>query len=125
MRPLPAFGSSLRLLAETRGYGDYRYRISARGEPRRAGSALYLDKDGGPTMDDLSRVSRELSDLLDTHDVVEAAYTLEVSSPGINRPLKLPEHFARFIGKTVRVRTRELIHGRTVISRPASGSLER
>jgi len=43
---------------------------------------------------------------------VEGAYTLEVSSPGINRPLKLPEHFKRFIGKTVRVRTRELVQGR-------------
>ena len=64
---------------------------------------LYLDKEGGPTMDDLSRASREVSDLLDTHDVVDGAYTLEVSSPGINRPLKRPEHFARFVGKTVRV----------------------
>lgn len=73
---------------------------------------LYLDREGGPTMDDLSRVSRELSDLLDVHDVVEGSYTLEVSSPGINRPLRRPEHFARFLGKRVRVRTREAIHGR-------------
>lgn len=63
-------------------------------------------------MGDLSRVSREVSDLLDTHDVVDGAYTLEVSSPGINRPLKRPEHFARFVGKTVRVRTREVVDGR-------------
>ena len=63
-------------------------------------------------MDDLSGVSRELSDLLDVRDIVEGAYTLEVSSPGINRPLKRPEHFARFVGKKVRVRTRELINGR-------------
>ena len=63
-------------------------------------------------MDELSQVSRELSALLDTNDVVDGAYTLEVSSPGINRPLKLPEHFMRFIGKRVRVRTRELIQGR-------------
>ena len=73
---------------------------------------LYLDKEGGPTMEDLSRVSREVSDLLDTHDVVDGAYTLEVSSPGINRPLKRPEHFARFVGKRVRVRTREVVNGR-------------
>jgi ribosome maturation factor RimP len=87
-------------------------------ELRREGSRgsrvlrLYLDKAGGPNMDDLSRVSRELSALLDVHDVVEGAYTLEVSSPGINRPLKLPEHFRRYIGKRVRVRTRELVQGR-------------
>ena len=63
-------------------------------------------------MDDLSRVSRELSELLDAQDVVDGAYTLEVSSPGINRPLKRPEHFARFVGKRIRVRTRDLIDGR-------------
>jgi ribosome maturation factor RimP len=57
-------------------------------------------------------VSRELSAVLDEHDVVEDAYTLEVSSPGINRPLRRPEHFKRFIGKTVRVRTRDLVQGR-------------
>ena len=73
---------------------------------------LYLDKEGGPGVDDLSRVSRQLSDLLDSDDVVPGAYTLEVSSPGINRPLKRPEHFARFIGKRIRVRTRDKIEGR-------------
>jgi ribosome maturation factor RimP len=73
---------------------------------------IYLDKEGGPTMADLSRVSREVSDLLDVNDVVDGSYTLEVSSPGINRPLKRPEHFARFVGKRVRVRTREAIQGR-------------
>src|SRR3989304_9807359 len=72
---------------------------------------LYLDKAGGPTVDDLSRVSRQLSELLDSQDVVSGAYTLEVSSPGINRPLKRPQHFARFIGKRVRIRTRDLIGG--------------
>src|SRR3970040_867638 len=73
---------------------------------------LYLDKAGGPTLDDLSRVSRQLSELLDSHDAVEGAYTLEVSSPGINRPLKRPEHFARYIGKRVRIKTRDSIGGR-------------
>jgi ribosome maturation factor RimP len=73
---------------------------------------LYLDKEGGPSMDDLSRMSRSLSDLLDEHDVVDGAYTLEVSSPGINRPLKRPEHFSRCVGKKIRVRTRKMINGR-------------
>lgn len=73
---------------------------------------LYLDKQGGPNVDDLSRVSRQLSDLLDEQDAIEGAYTLEVSSPGINRPLKRPEHFARVVGKRIRVRTREVINGR-------------
>jgi ribosome maturation factor RimP len=89
--------------------------IELRREGSRGGRVLrlYLDKESGPNMDDLSRVSRGLSELLDVHDdIVEGAYTLEVSSPGINRPLKRPEHFAKFLGKKVRVRTRDLIQGR-------------
>ncbi|HTN73429.1 MAG TPA: ribosome maturation factor RimP [Methylomirabilota bacterium] len=88
--------------------------IEFRHEGSRGGRVLrlYLDKAGGPNVDDLSRVSRQLSELLDTHDAVEGTYTLEVSSPGINRPLKRPEHFARFVGKRIRVRTRDTINGR-------------
>ncbi len=73
---------------------------------------VYLDKDGGPNIDDLTRVSRQLSDLLDVREVVQRSYTLEVSTPGINRLLKRPEHFDRFVGKRIRLRTRELIEGR-------------
>jgi ribosome maturation factor RimP len=74
---------------------------------------LYMDKQGGPSLEELSRVSRGLSELLDAQDdVIAGAYTLEVSSPGINRPLKRPEHFSRYVGKKIRVRTREMIQGR-------------
>jgi len=73
---------------------------------------LYLDKEGGTNVDDLTRMSRQLSELLDAEDTIDGAYTLEVSSPGINRPLKKPEHFARFIGKRIRIRTRDMIDGR-------------
>jgi ribosome maturation factor RimP len=99
-------------LAETQGMEIID--IELRSEGGRSGRVLrlYLDKEGGPNMDDLSQVSRGLSALLDVHDVVEGAYTLEVSSPGINRPLKLPQHFKRFVGKTIRVRTRDLVQGR-------------
>ncbi len=99
-------------LAETEGMEVLD--IELRREGSRAGRVLrlYLDKPGGPNMDDLSRVSRELSALLDEQDLVEGAYTLEVSSPGINRPLKRPAHFAQFVGKKIRVRTREPIEGR-------------
>ena len=88
--------------------------IELRHEGSRGGRVLrlYLDKPGGPNMDELSQVSRELSDCLDADNVVDGAYTLEVSSPGINRPLKRPEHFVPFVGKKVRVRTREMINGR-------------
>ncbi len=88
--------------------------IELRHEGGRGGRVLrvYLDKDGGPQIDELSKVSHALSELLDTVDIVDGAYTLEVSSPGINRPLKKPEHFQRFVGKRVRVRTRDMIQGR-------------
>ncbi len=88
--------------------------IQFRREGSRGGKVLrlYLDKEGGPNFDDLSRVSRQLSELLDAHETVQGAYTLEVSSPGINRPLKKLEHFERFIGKRIRVQTREMIEGR-------------
>jgi ribosome maturation factor RimP len=84
-------------------------------EGGRAGRVLrlYLDKaGGGPNVDDISRVSRALSDVLDMENAIDSAYTLEVSSPGINRPLRRPEHFARFVGKRIRVRTRDMIDGR-------------
>jgi ribosome maturation factor RimP len=87
--------------------------IEFRSEGGRAGRVLrlYLDKEGGPNVDDISRVSRALSDVLDAENAIDTAYTLEVSSPGINRPLKRPEHFARFLGKRIRVRTRDMIEG--------------
>jgi len=88
--------------------------IEFRHEGSRGGRVLrlYLDKEGGPNVDDLTRVSRQLSELLDAEDTIDGTYTLEVSSPGINRPLKKPAHFTRFIGKRIRVRTRDLIDGR-------------
>ena len=94
--------------------------IELRSEGGRSGRVLrlYLDKEGGPNIDELSRVSQRLSQLLDENDVVEGAYNLEVSSPGINRPLKRPEHFKRFIGKKVRVKTREMINGRRAFLGP-------
>src|SRR6266542_3303703 len=73
--------------------------IELRHEGSRGGRVLrlYLDKVGGPDVDDLSRISHQLSELLDSENALEGAYTLEVSSPGINRPLRRREHFFRFI----------------------------
>lgn len=65
---------------------------------------VYIDKEGGVSIDDCEAVSRPLSDLLDEHDPIEGSYTFEVSSAGADRPLKKPEHFARFLGAEVEVR---------------------
>jgi ribosome maturation factor RimP len=78
---------------------------------RRSILRLVLDREGGITLDSLADVSREVSDLLDAHDIVPGGYTLECSSPGVNRPLKTRSDFARFCGKSVRVRTRAPIDG--------------
>jgi ribosome maturation factor RimP len=104
--------------------------IEFRHEGSRGGRVLrlYMDKQGGPNIDDLSRVSRQLSEVLDVQDtIIDGAYTLEVSSPGINRPLRRPEHFSRFVGKRIRIRTRDLIHGRRsflgILDEVAGGSV--
>lgn len=65
---------------------------------------VYIDKEGGVSIDDCEAVSRPLSDLLDEHDPIEGSYTFEVSSAGADRALKKPEHFARFLGEEVEVR---------------------
>ena len=63
----------------------------------------YIDKEGGITVDDCEVVSRELGDWLDQKDFIEDSYILEVSSPGLGRPLKKEKDFARSLGKDVEV----------------------
>lgn len=65
----------------------------------------YIDKPGGITVDDCEVVSRALGDLLDEKDFIEEAYILEVSSPGLGRPLKKDKDFVRSLGQEVEVRT--------------------
>jgi len=70
---------------------------------------LFLEKEGGITLDDCSAVSRELSDILDVEDFLPENYTLEVSSPGICRPLKKVADYQRFLGHLVKIRTFEAL----------------
>ena len=65
---------------------------------------VYIDKEGGITIDDCETISRALSDLLDEKDYINEAYILEVSSPGLGRPLKKDKDFARSIGEEVDVK---------------------
>ena len=64
----------------------------------------YIDKPGGITIDDCETVSRSFSDLLDEKDFIEDSYILEVSSPGLGRPLKKEKDFQRETGKEIEVR---------------------
>ncbi len=65
---------------------------------------VFIDKPEGVSIDDCADVSRALNALLDKHDPVEENYILEVSSPGVERPLKKPEHFQRFKGKLAQIK---------------------
>ena len=78
-------------------------------EPRGWLLRFYLDKPGGITLDDCADASREISSLLDVEDCLPHAYTLEVSSPGIERPLKKPADFERFAGSTAKIKTLDSI----------------
>ena len=66
---------------------------------------VYIDKEGGITVDDCELISRAFSDLLDEADFIEDSYILEVSSPGLGRPLKKEKDYARSMGKELEIRT--------------------
>lgn len=66
---------------------------------------LYIDKGGGITLDDCSRISQEVGRNLDIEDFIQPPYTLEVSSPGLNRPLKTYKDFMKYCKHLVQVKT--------------------
>lgn len=73
---------------------------------------LYIDKPDGVDLDDCETVSRQVGALLDVEDPIPGHYTLEVSSPGLDRRLTKLEHFRRFTGEDVRIKLRFPIEGR-------------
>ncbi len=73
---------------------------------------VYIDRAQGITLDDCAAVSHQLSGFLDVEDPIPGQYDLEVSSPGLDRPLVFAEHFERFAGHRVRVRLHDKIEGR-------------
>ncbi len=81
---------------------------------------IYIDKDSGVSLEDCEKVSRQVSSLMDVEDPIAGQYTLEVSSPGMDRPLYTLEHFQRYVGETVQVKLsrtfekRKKINGRLV-----------
>jgi ribosome maturation factor RimP len=67
---------------------------------------VFIDSENGITVEDCGRVSHQLGSALDVDDLIPLAYILEVSSPGIDRVLFVPPHYARYLGRTVKIRTR-------------------
>lgn len=73
---------------------------------------IYMDREGGVTVEDCARISNQLGDLLDVHDTPPGPYTLEVSSPGLDRPLDRDQDFLKYRGSRVHLRLAEKIEGR-------------
>lgn len=73
---------------------------------------VFIDSPDGVTVDDCAEVSHQVSAVLDVEDPVPGRYTLEVSSPGLDRPLVKPADFRRYLGETIKVRMREPLDGR-------------
>jgi ribosome maturation factor RimP len=72
---------------------------------------LFLDKEGGVSLDDCTDVSNQLGDVLDVHDLSRGPYTLEVSSPGLDRPISRDQDFQKFQGAKVKIKTYSKIDG--------------
>ena len=87
--------------------------VEMTGSARKPTVRVFIDKEGGVTLDDCERVSRGLSALLDVEDMMRSSYVLEVSSPGLDRPLRDLRDFERSVGKLARVVTKEGIDNRT------------
>ena len=73
---------------------------------------ITIDKEHGVTLDDCTTLSREIGALLEVHDILPHAYHLEVSSPGLERPLKTQKDFKKFLGRSIAIKTSELLEGK-------------
>lgn len=90
-------------------FGFELFDVALHGKGRRVLLRVMIDKDSGVTLNDCETFSRRFEALLDVEDVVGGPYTLEVSSPGLDRPLKDLGDFRKYIGKLVRIVTKEQI----------------
>src|SRR5689334_12769405 len=93
--------------------------VELHGRGRGSVVRIYLDKPGGITLEDCQMVSRQVGTILDVEDVIAARYTLEVSSPGLDRRLTKPDDFQRFAGQQVKLLLRDTVGSR----RPLQGRL--
>jgi len=73
---------------------------------------VYIDSPNGITVDDCAKASRQFSAILDVEDPISNRYTLEVSSPGMDRPLAKPLHFKSVVGQDVKIKMMSLVNGR-------------
>lgn len=95
--------------------------IDYRAQGKHSMLRLYIDKDSGVQMEDCERVSRQVSSVLDVEDPISGEYTLEVSSPGMDRTLYRLEQYKAYIGSTLNVRLRVAFEGRKNFTGPLKG----
>jgi ribosome maturation factor RimP len=81
------------------------------GSNKRRTLRVYIDKSGGISLEDCMLVSRQIDTMLDVEEACADRYHLEVSSPGLNRPLFTVDHYARFVGHRVKLKLNEVLHG--------------
>ena len=86
--------------------------LELKGGPGSLVVCVYADREGGVSIDDCVAISRYLGDVLDVEDPIKHAYRLEVSSPGLNRPLRTVSHFRSALKQTIKVLTRDPLDGR-------------
>ncbi len=76
---------------------------------------IYMDKEDGITLDDCSEISNQVSDLLDIHEILPDTYILEVSSPGLDRPLAREKDFIKYRGHNIKVKLKNKLDGEKII----------
>jgi len=96
--------------------------IELAGSSRKPLIRVFIDKEGGVTLEDCAQFSRALSALFDVEDPIPTSYTLEVSSPGLDRPLKVMRDFGRSVGKLARIITRERVEDQNVFTGRIAGA---
>lgn len=98
--------------------------VEFRREPGGRVLRLYIDRPGGVNLEDCAAISRQMGDLLDLKLETEIAYILEVSSPGVNRPLAKLSDFEKFTGQTARIRSVSPINGQKNFKGTISGVMD-
>ena len=94
------------------GLGFELWGVEYIGQGKHSVLRLYIDSENGVTLDDCQQVSYQVSGILEVEDPIKGQYSLEVSSPGMDRPLFTIEHFTRYVGSNVKVRLRQAVLGR-------------
>lgn len=98
------------------GFGVQIFDIKLVGSPRRQILKVFIDKENGVTLEDCAKFSRAFSAVLEVEDIIQTAYVIEVSSPGLDRPLKDINDFIRSKGKVVKITTKEKISDQNVFT---------